>query len=100
VDRCTITPSAGCTLPVLTTRLRHSAFAPENLTTLAHLAISSAMRLSKSPAEPAIATPPRSVSLAFNLGSARQALISVFSLATIAAGGLLGAPTPNQALAS
>ena len=40
--------------------------------------------------------PPRSAIRAFILGSARPALISLFSFSMISAGVFLGAPTPNQ----
>jgi hypothetical protein len=43
--------------------------------------------------------PPNSASRALSLGSASASLISPFSLPMIAAGVLLGAPTPNHTLA-
>src|SRR5262249_21100427 len=80
---------------------RHQfALAPENLTTLAHFSVSSAISLPKSAGEPASTVPPRSASLAFILGSARAALTSVLSLSTISAGVAFGAPRPYQELAS
>src|SRR5262245_2946003 len=91
--------TTGCNNLCCLTRL-HSAFMPENLTTLAHFAVSSTMSLAKSAGEPASVMPPRSASRAFKLGSARQVLISVLSLLTISVGVFLGAPTPNHALAS
>src|SRR5262249_32686506 len=78
----------------------HSGFAPENLTTLPHFSVSSAMSLPKSLGEPVRAMPPRSASRAFILGSATPASISLLSLSMISTGVLLGAPTPNQPLAS
>jgi hypothetical protein len=54
-------------------RLHQSALAPENLTTLAHFSVSSAMSFPKSAGEPKSGVPPRSASLAFILGSARAA---------------------------
>src|SRR5262249_33543854 len=80
--------------------LDYSAFAPEDLTTLAHFSVSSAMNLPKSEGEPANTAAPRSANRAFNLESARPALISLLSLLTISAGVSLGAPMPATALAS
>src|SRR4051812_30289501 len=70
----------------------HSGFMPENLTTLAHFAVSSAMSLPKSDGEPVRGTPPRSANRAFILGSASAALISLLSFSMISVGVLLGAP--------
>src|SRR6516162_5545299 len=81
-------------------RLHQSALAPENLITLAHFSVSSAMNLPKSEDEPGNTAAPRSANRAFNLGSARPALISLLSLSTISAGVSLGAPMPCSALAS
>ena len=47
-----------------------------------------------------IPMPPSLASRALTLGSARPALISLLSFSTISAGVFLGAPTPNQLLAS
>src|SRR5262249_705235 len=58
----------------------HSAFAPENLITLAHFSVSSAMRLRNSLGEPRSTVPPSSANFALILASARAALISVLSL--------------------
>src|SRR5262249_16402289 len=71
-----------------------------NLTTLPHFSISSAMSLPKSAGNPGSGVPPRSASRPLILGSARPPLISLLSLSTISAGVFLGAPTPDQALAS
>src|SRR5262249_16887278 len=57
----------------------HSGLAPENLTTLPHFSVSSAMSLPKSATEPGSTMPPRSANRAFNLGSASPALISLLS---------------------
>src|SRR5712671_1752504 len=76
------------------------ALAPENFTTLAHFSVSSAMSFLKSVGEPGSTVSPRSASRALILESARAALISLLSLSMISAGVFLGAPTPNQALAS
>jgi len=73
---------------------------PANFTTFAHFSVSSAMSLPKSAGEPASTVPPRSTSRAFMLGSARPALISLFSFSTILAGVSLGAPMPYHALDS
>src|SRR6266576_604706 len=75
-----------------------SGLAPENLTTLAHFSVSSAMSFPKSAGESASPMLPRSASRALILGSARPALISLLSLSTISAGVFLGAPTPYQVL--
>src|SRR5262249_30466378 len=77
-----------------------SALTPANFTTLPHFSVSSAMSLPKSLGEPVSAMPPRSASRAFILGSATPASISLLSLSMISTGVLLGAPTPNQPLAS
>jgi hypothetical protein len=68
--------------------------------TLAHFSISSAINLPKSVGEPVSTVPPRSAIRAFIVGSARAALISLLSVSMILAGVFLGAPTPDQALAS
>ena len=77
-----------------------SGLAPENLTTLAHFSVSSAMSFPKSAGEPASIVPPISATAALILGSARPALISLWSLSMISAGMFFGAPTPNQRLVS
>ena len=74
--------------------LTQYGLAPENLTTLAHLSVSSAMSLPKSAGEPGKTVPPSSAKRAFSFASARPALISLFSLSMISAGVFLGAPTP------
>jgi hypothetical protein len=81
-------------------RLHQSALAPENLTTLPHFSVSSAISLLKSAGEPGSTVPPRSASRAFIFGSARPALISLLSFSTISVGVFLGAPKPAHALAS
>src|SRR5438067_9308131 len=77
-----------------------SGLAPENFTTLAHFSTSSARNLPKSAGDPASSDAPKSASRAFDLESARTALISLLSLSTMSAGVFLGAPTPAQALVS
>src|SRR5262249_3029193 len=71
-----------------------SGLAPEILTTFAHFSTSSTMNVPKSAGVIGSGSPPRSASRSLSLASARTALISSFSLATIAAGGVLGAPRP------
>src|SRR5713101_9190935 len=78
----------------------HSGFAPENLITLAHFSVSSAMSLPKSAEEPGSTVPPRSANRAFSLGSARPALISALSFPTISDGAFVGALRPTHWLAS
>src|SRR5262249_8002729 len=68
--------------------------------TFPHFSLSAAMNLPKSAADPGRSLPPCSARLAFIVGSASAALISLLSLSTISAGVALGAPTPNQMLAS
>src|SRR5262249_10899473 len=63
-----------------------SGFAPENLTTLPHFSVSSAISLPKSPADPASGVPPRSASRAFIRGLARAVLISLLSRSMISGG--------------
>src|SRR5215470_11996975 len=77
-----------------------SSLAPDSFTTLPHFSVSSTMSLPKSLGEPVSAMPPRSASRAFVLGLATPAPISLLSLSMISTGVLLGAPTPNQPLAS
>src|SRR5262249_56422912 len=81
-------------------RPHQSALAPENLTTLPHFSVSSAMSFPKSAGELKSGVPPRSASLAFILGSARAALISLLSLSTISVGVFFGAPIPTHPVAS
>src|SRR4030081_377005 len=78
----------------------HSGFAPENLTTLPHFSVFSAINFPKSVGEPASTVPPRSARRAFSFGSARPALISLLRLSLISAGAFLGAPPPYHPLAS
>jgi hypothetical protein len=68
----------------------HSAFAPEKLTTLPHFSVSSATNFPNSAVSSASAQRLSRFSRAFILGSARAALIFLFSLLTISAGGVLG----------
>src|SRR2546427_2187012 len=85
----------------LITRKRYQfGLAPENLTTLAHFSVSSAMSLPKSAGDPVSTVAPRSASRAFILGSERAALISLLSLSMVSAGVFRGAPTPYHELAS
>src|SRR5262249_23270904 len=78
----------------------HSDLMPANLITLTHFSVSSAISFPKSAGDPGSATPPRSARRAFILGSSRAALTSLLSLSTISAGVALGAPRPDQLLAS
>src|SRR5947208_2993142 len=78
----------------------HCGLMPANLITLAHFSVSSAISFPNSAGDPGSATPPRSASRAFMLGSARAALISLLSVSMISAGVFLGAPRPITALAS
>src|SRR5262249_47430086 len=75
----------------------HSALMLAARITLAHFSVSSAMNLPKSVGEPASAVPPRSASRAFMLGSARAALLSLWSTS---ARWFSGPPTQTQVLAS
>src|SRR5262245_42893073 len=68
--------------------------------TLPHFSVSAAMCLPKSAGEHVSAVAPSSAIRALILGSANAALISLLSLSTISVGVFLGAPMPNQALAS
>src|SRR5262245_15924574 len=78
----------------------HSALMLAARITLPHFSVSSAMSLPKSAGEPDNAVPPTSASRAFILGAARAALISLLSMSMISTGVPLGAPMPNQPLAS
>src|SRR5262249_52375634 len=81
-------------------RTDQSALTPANFTTSPHFSVSSAISLPKSAGDPASTVPPKSASRALTLGSARPALISLFSFSTISAGVLFGVPTPVQKLDS
>src|SRR5262249_50149310 len=78
----------------------HSGFAPENLTTLPHLSISSAASFPKSAGEPGMTVPPSSARRALTAASAKPAFISVLSLSRMWLGVFLGASMPYHALAS
>jgi hypothetical protein len=78
----------------------YSGLRPENLTTLAHFSVSSAMSLPNSTVDPASTVLPRSAIRAFILGSARAALISLLSLSTISAGVFFGTARPYHWLDS
>jgi hypothetical protein len=71
-----------------------------NLITFAHFSVSLAMNFSNSGGLIGIGMPPKSISRAFNAGSARPALVSLLSFSTMSAGVFLGALVPNQTLAS
>src|SRR5262245_41096884 len=79
---------------------RQSALIPAARITLPHFSVSAAMNSPKSAGEPTSGVPPRSASRSLILGSARPALISLLSLSTISTGVFLGAPRPDQLLAS
>src|SRR5262245_10144199 len=68
--------------------------------TLLHFSVSSAMSLPKSAGEPGSTVPPESAIRALILGSVRAELVSWLSLSMTSAGVPLGAPRPNQTLAS
>src|SRR5262252_2354995 len=67
-------------------RLHQSALGPENLTTLAHFSVSSAMSFPKSAGEPGSTVAPKSAKRALIMGSARPAFTSLLSTSMIAAG--------------
>jgi hypothetical protein len=75
----------------------YSIFIPENLTTLPHFSVSSAMSLAKSAVDPDSIVAPNSANLASSLGSVKTALISMLSLSMIVVGVFLGAPMPTRA---
>jgi len=75
----------------LTAARHHSGLMFANLTTLPHFSVSSLMSLAKSAGVIGIGKAPRSASRAFILGSARAALISLFSLSMMFAGVFLAA---------
>src|ERR1700746_2432915 len=70
----------------------YSGLIPANFTTLPHFSVSSAIIFPKSAGDIGAGTPPSSLKRAFILGSASPALISLFSLSTISADVLFGAP--------
>jgi hypothetical protein len=69
----------------------HSALAPENLTTLAHFSVSSAINFPNSVGVIGMGSAPRPLIRALSCGSARPAVILLLSLSMIAAGVPLGA---------
>src|SRR5262249_9576589 len=77
-------------------KLDHSGLAPENLTTLAHFAVSFARKASKSAGEPANISLPRSTRRGFIRGSESIALISLLSFSTIGVGVLLRKPMAHH----
>src|SRR5262249_15386537 len=77
-----------------------SALMPTNFTTLPHFSVSSATNVPNSAGVMDVGMLPTSANRPFNLGSARAALISLLSLSMISAGVFLGAPRPDQLLAS
>src|SRR5215213_9083020 len=77
-----------------------SALAPENFTTSAHFAVSSAIILVKFVDGPVSGTPPSSLKRCFKRASAIAALISALSLSATSRGVSLGAPIPYHPLAS
>src|SRR5262245_1409936 len=68
--------------------------------TLPHFSVSWAINLPKSAGDSTNGVPPKSASRAFNLGSARPALISLLSLSMTSTGVPFGAPTPYHAVTS
>src|SRR6516165_3848290 len=80
--------------------LGHSALMLAARITLPHFSVSSAINFPKSVGVIGIGEPPRSAILAFIVGSASPALISLLSVSMISAGVFLGAPRPNHPLAS
>src|SRR5688500_7970550 len=78
----------------------HSALAPENFTTLPNRSVSAAKNFANSAGDVANAEEPSSASRALIFGSARPALISLFSLSTISGGVPRGAPMPYTDVAS
>src|SRR5262245_41623973 len=77
-----------------------SALIPANLITLAHFSVSSAICWANCADEVANTVTPTSTSRAAILGSARPALISLWSFSTISTGVFLGATMPDHPLAS
>src|SRR5262245_47890964 len=67
--------------------------------TLPHFSVSSATNFSHSAGVIGSGSAPKSASRAFNVGSARAALISLLSFSTISAGVFLGEATPYGVLA-
>src|SRR5262249_35249455 len=76
-------PTAKCHGPASCNNGYQSGFAPENLTTLLHFSVSSAMSLPNAAGEPGNVVPPRSANRALAPGSARIALISLLSRSMI-----------------
>ena len=68
--------------------------------TLAHFSVSSAMSLPKSAGEPIKHRAAQVGKPCLDLGVGEARVDLLLSLSTISAGVFLGAPTPNQALAS
>src|SRR5262249_39806870 len=81
-------------------RADHSALMPENLITLAHFSVSSAVNLPNSAGVIDMGTPPSSAMRVFILGSANAARTVWLMVATISAGVFLGAQRAYHWLAS
>src|SRR5262249_55963555 len=79
---------------------RQSALMLRARMTLPHFSVSSTMNFPKSAGKTANTVPPRSVSRALILGSARPAWISLLSWSITSTGVFLSAPMPYQAVAS
>src|SRR5262245_65715749 len=82
------------------TSSRYSGLIPANFTTLPHLPVSSVMNLLKSAEVIGFGVTPSWINRSLILGSARAALIALFSWSMISMGVLRGAPRPAQPLAS
>src|SRR3954453_18256092 len=78
----------------------HSAFAPENLITLAHFSVSPTMSVDSSRGDSGSGTLLKSAIRVRSRGSASAMLMSAESFSTISAGVLAGAPMPNHELTS
>jgi hypothetical protein len=92
-------PAAASTALVRAVR-SHSTLAPDEMTTFSHFAVSAAITLPKSSAEPGIGLPPSSARRARIFGSARARFTSALTLSMISFGVPFGMPMPNHAVAS
>src|SRR5207244_12937112 len=92
--------SISCPSPIMGFMECHSALMLAARITLPHLSVSSVRSIPKSADDPENTEASSAASCDFIVGSARNALISLFRLSTISTGVPLGAPTPFHELAS
>src|SRR5258706_7007133 len=94
------TACAGATTSLQSRRADQSTFAPDALTTFAHLSVSARMCATNFSGEPPATSAPCASSCSLPSGLCKYLFTSAFSLAMIGAGVPAGARMPNHELAS